>query len=171
MRALIKILGATLARDDPRWLAFGLQMPPTNTTPGKPLNLTATTDDFGAIVVQCDGTALAMRYRWRMLLVGVESDYRLVARSTAPLASIPGVMPGQVVEIIAQAVNDRCKEWPAIRSSHYAAACKGEAEQPGTACSCSGYNSGRPLRRHERQRRRRPYQRQSAPCPGLNKWH
>lgn len=81
-------------------------MPATNTTPGKPVNLTATTDELGAIVVQCNPTPLAMRYRWRMLLVGVETDYRLVARSADPIGNIPGVMPGQKVQIIVQAVND-----------------------------------------------------------------
>lgn len=106
MRSLVKILGATLADNDPRWLAFGLQMPATNTTPGQPQNLTAHSDDTGAIVVQCDATPLAARYRWRMLLVGVETEYRLVARSVDPLASIPGVLPGQKVQIIVQAVND-----------------------------------------------------------------
>ena len=52
MRELIKNLEGKLARNDPRWLAFGLNMPATSVTPGKPLNLTAHTDDTGAIVVQ-----------------------------------------------------------------------------------------------------------------------
>lgn len=105
MRSLIKILGATLEDNDPRWFTFGLEMPATNTTPGKPANLAAHLDDTGAIIVQCDPVALAMRYRWRMLLAGIETDYRLVARSTDPIGSITGVMPGQKAQIIVQAVN------------------------------------------------------------------
>ena len=89
----------------PRWLAFGLQMPATITTPGKPVNVTAMVDDTGTIIVQCDAMPLATRYRWRMLVVGVEVTYRLVARSVDPMGMITGVMPGQTAQIIVQAVN------------------------------------------------------------------
>ena len=105
MRALIKILEATIKGNDPRWLAFGLNMPATNTTPGKPQGLTATVDETGAIPVQCDAVPLAARYRWRMLLVGVEARYQLAASSTDPMATIKDVLPGQTVQLIVQAVN------------------------------------------------------------------
>ena len=105
MRALIKNLEGKLAKDDPRWLAFGLNMPATSSTPGKPVSLAAHTDDTGAIVVQCDAVALATRYRWRMLLVGVQTEYQLAASTTEPLAAIADVAAGQTVQIIVQAVN------------------------------------------------------------------
>jgi hypothetical protein len=38
--------------------------------------------------------------------VGVETDYRLVARSTQPIGIIKGVLPGQRAQIVVQAVND-----------------------------------------------------------------
>src|SRR4051812_27104023 len=44
MRALIKNLEVKLSDSDPRWLSFGLPIPDSNTTPGKPLNLTAMAD-------------------------------------------------------------------------------------------------------------------------------
>lgn len=103
--SLIKVLQATLAGDDPRWLAFGLQLPDSISTPGQPVNLSAHLDDTGAIVVQCDPVPLATRYRWRMLLVGLQTDYQLAASVTEPMASIAGVAPGQTVQIIVQAVN------------------------------------------------------------------
>ena len=106
MRALVKILTFSLDPEDPRWLAFGLQMPATNTTPGQPENVTAHMDGIGNIIVQCDPVPLATRYRWRMLIIGVETDYRLVAKSTEPLGIIQGVQPGQRVQIIVQAVNE-----------------------------------------------------------------
>jgi hypothetical protein len=106
MRALIKILTFSLDREDPRWLAFGLQMPATDTTPGQPVNVTAQLDEVGNIIVQCDPVPLATRYRWRMFVVGVETDYRLVARSTEPIGIIVGVQPGQRAQIIVQAVNN-----------------------------------------------------------------
>lgn len=102
--SLIKILQATLEDNDPRWLAFGLNMPATNTTPGKPVNVTVTTDDTGAVVAGCEAVPLATRYRWRMRTVGAPT-YLLTARSVAPLAMLPDVVPGQAVEIIVQAVN------------------------------------------------------------------
>lgn len=105
MRTLVKNLEGKLAKDDPHWLAFGLQMPATSATPGQPLNLSAHTDGTGAIVVQCDAVPLATRYRWRMLLVGVQTDYQLAASSVPPIGTIPGVLPGQTVQLIVQAVN------------------------------------------------------------------
>ncbi len=58
------------------------------------------------IVVQCDRTPLATRYRGRMLIVGVETKYRLVFSGTDPMGSIAGVEPGVTVQIIMQAVNE-----------------------------------------------------------------
>ena len=105
MRALLDNLRNKLAKDDPRWLSFGLQMPATVTTPGKPQNVSAHLDQTGAIIVQCDAVALATRYRFRMLLVDLEQNYQLAASSMEPLASISGVAPGQTAQIIVQAVN------------------------------------------------------------------
>src|SRR5439155_24719002 len=95
-----------LASDDTRWLSFGLQMPATITTPGQPVNLSAHLDDTGAIVVQCDAVPLTTRYRWRMLLVGLQQDYQLAASTPWPIGSIAGVPPGQTAQIIVQAVNN-----------------------------------------------------------------
>ena len=81
-------------------------MPATDTTPGQPVNVTAQLDELGNIIVQCDPVPLATRYRWRMFIVGVETDYRLVARSTEPIGIIVGVLPGQRAQIIVQAVNN-----------------------------------------------------------------
>jgi hypothetical protein len=105
MRRLIKILAATLAPDDARWMAFGLNMPAAITTPGKPVNVVAHLDGTGAIIVQCDAVPLATRYRWRMLIVGVQTDYVLAARSIDPMGTISDVLPGQTVKLIVQAVN------------------------------------------------------------------
>ena len=105
MRTLICNLQGKLAKDDPRWLVFGLQIPATNATPGQPANVTVQADAAGNLVLQCDPMPLATRYRWRMRLVGAQTDYVLAARSVAPLATISGVLPGQTAEIIVQAVN------------------------------------------------------------------
>ena len=60
-------------------------------------------DAQGNILVQCDAVALATRYRCRMLLVGVETDYRVVASGTEPKLSVAGVVPGQTAQFIVQA--------------------------------------------------------------------
>jgi len=105
MRALIKILSFTLAKDDPRWLAFGLNMPATNTTPGQPQNVNAHMDTNGNVVVQCDPVSLALRYRWRARILGFQGDYTLAASTTEPLAALSGYSPGDTLEIIVQGVN------------------------------------------------------------------
>ena len=105
MRALIKNLEGKLAKDDPRWLAFGLNMPATPATPGRPQEVTVQADESGSLVVQCAAVPLATRYRWRTLLAGVQTEYVLAARSTEPMAVIREVAPGQTVQLVVQAVN------------------------------------------------------------------
>ncbi len=105
MRTVIKNLSEILEANDPRWLAFGLNMPGADVTPSQPINVTATVDASGNIVVTCDPVALATRYRARMLRVGVDPDYRLAASGPAAMLVIGGVLPGQTVQIVMQAVN------------------------------------------------------------------
>ena len=104
MRYVIKILSGALGKDDPRWEAFGLNIPGTRTTPAAPTGLRATI--MGTqILLECDATALATRYRFRRKIVGLDTKYKLVARSTAPMAVLEGVAAGLTMEFIAQAVN------------------------------------------------------------------
>ena len=58
MRELIKNLEEKLAKDDPRWLAFGLNLPATPATPARPQNVTVQADETGALAVQCEVVAL-----------------------------------------------------------------------------------------------------------------
>ena len=105
MRGLIKNLEGKLTKIDPRWLAFGLNMPGTNSTPVRPVNVTVQLDETGALVVQCEAVALATRYRWWTRIAGVQETYQLSARATEPLAVIREVMAGKTVEIMVKAVN------------------------------------------------------------------
>jgi hypothetical protein len=105
MSTLVANLHKKLAPSDPRWLAFGLQMPSTPTTPAAPENVTAMLAEDGAIIVQCDPVPLATRYRGRMLIAGVETKYQLVFSGPEPMGRITGVEPGVTVQIIMQAVN------------------------------------------------------------------
>lgn len=105
MRSLIGILKSTLARDDARWVQFGLNVPGSDSTPGVPVNLTVGTDYAGSIVGLCEALPLARRYRWRMRIAGVEPEFRLVATTTVPVAQIAPVTPGVTLEFIVQGVN------------------------------------------------------------------
>lgn len=113
MRLLINTLKKLIKGNDPLWLAFGLNMPDADVTPSQPINVTASvSSDTDIITVQCDPVALAMRYRARMLLVGVETEYRLVASGTEPMLPIGGVVPGQTAEIVMEAVNGSAQGVP-----------------------------------------------------------
>lgn len=105
MRALLRNLSSVLGNEDPRWLSFGFIMPATPSTPGKPVNVSTQLDQTGAIVVQNDPVPLATRYRYRRMIVGVETSYTLATSSKEPMGAISGILPGQTVQIIVQAVN------------------------------------------------------------------
>lgn len=105
MRLLIGILKSLLPGGDARWMAFGLNMPAANTTPGQPLQVTVTLDLNGNVVAECDELSMCERYRWRMRIVGQQPEYSLVATTTAPMTMIKSVLPGQTVELIVQGVN------------------------------------------------------------------
>jgi hypothetical protein len=112
MYTLIKILQGTLGDNDPRWLAFGLLMPSMNATPGKPTGLSAHLDENGKVILQNDPLPLATRYRYRGFVVDLETDYRLLASSKEPMASITDAAPGQTLQIIVQAVNGNLQGVP-----------------------------------------------------------
>ena len=105
MRDLIRNLESKLSDTDARWLAFGLRIPATITTPGQPVNVAAHQDGTGAIIVQCDEVPLATLYRWRVLVVDVDTAYRLASSTTQPIGTITGIAPGRLVRIIVQAVS------------------------------------------------------------------
>lgn len=108
---LLKLIGDVvtnldkkLAKDDPRWLAFGLQMPSTQTTPSAPTGLHATVMD-SQILLECDAMPFATRYRFRTKIVRLDTKCKLAASSLTPLAVLEGAAVGITLEIIAQAVN------------------------------------------------------------------
>jgi hypothetical protein len=113
MRTLIKNLAAKLAKNDPRWLAFGLEMPATNTTPGKPSGLAAQLDvESGGLILTCDPEPLGRRFRFRIREAGSGLPYQLAASSPHPMALTKPVEAGTTVEIIVQAVNGSAQSVP-----------------------------------------------------------
>lgn len=102
---LLKVLEGVLAADDPRWLAFGLNIPGTPSTPGKPTNLQVTYDITGGVLVQWDAVPLAKTYRGRTRIVGMQAEYQLAFSVKEPMGAITGVAAGVTVEVVVQAVN------------------------------------------------------------------
>ena len=102
--SVIANLDKKLAKDDPRWLAFGLQLPSMQTTPAAPTGLRATI--MGTqVLLENDAMPLATRYRYRGKIVGLDTQYKLLASRVDPMAVLEGVAAGITLEIIAQAVN------------------------------------------------------------------
>ncbi len=97
-------LNRKLAKDDPRWLAFGFRIPSTETTPAAPTGLRATMVGT-ELLLECDAMPYATRYRFRRKIVGLDTKYKFVASSLTPMAVLEGVAAGLTMEFIAQAVN------------------------------------------------------------------
>ena len=102
MRMLIAILRGLLAQNDPRWEGFGLHRPGMKTTPAAPTGLRATLQG-SSLLLENDPTPLADRYLYRRKILGIDSDYELVASSPTPMALLEGIAAGLTQEIIVQA--------------------------------------------------------------------
>ncbi len=106
MSTLLANLKKKLGPNDGRWLTFGLNMPGTSATPGKVQGVSVSMDETGAIMVRWDEEALATRYRGRMMILGIDTKYRLVFSGVELMGQIADIEPGVTVQIIVQAVND-----------------------------------------------------------------
>ena len=113
MRLLMKNLDGALKKDDPRWLAFGLNIPGSKVTPAKPTGLTAQMDvNSGGIILTCDAQPLAERWRFRGRVAGSQLPFQLLARSTQPTARTKSIQAGTTMEFTAQAVNGGSQSVP-----------------------------------------------------------
>ena len=148
MRMLVRILDELLEANDPRWATFGLNMPDADTTPAAPINLTANFADGPVLLASCDAVPLATRYRWRIKLVGLETEFRLAASTKSPLAQIEKVLPGQSVELIVQAANQTTQSVPSesvFVTLPAANAAATRAAAPVTSEVVAGYTSVEPV--------------------------
>ncbi len=69
------------------------------------MNVIAQADSTDRIFARCDPVSLARRYRWRVMVLGADSDYRLVASPSDPMSRIPAGAPGRQMQIIVRAVD------------------------------------------------------------------
>lgn len=81
-----------------------MNIPGANTTPAAPTGLRATV--MGSeILLECDATPLATRYRFRRKILGLDVSYELIASSVTPMTMLEGIAPGLTMEFVVQAVN------------------------------------------------------------------
>lgn len=112
MRALIDALSHKLSDDDARWLQFGLNKPAADETPDVPSNVHVVATTNHNLMATCDAEALATSYRWRVKIVGSETEYELNTTTAAPLALLMGFTAGQKISVTVEAVNGDASSQP-----------------------------------------------------------
>ena len=101
----IKELGMKMGPLDPRWKAFGLNMPGAKATPAVPQNVTAVLIGNNAVAVKWNGAPRAEYYRVWKKVNGVDQEM-VVAGSAADLDfTIEHLPANATVEIAISAVN------------------------------------------------------------------
>jgi hypothetical protein len=80
---------------DPRWLAFGLNIPGASTTPAVPENVTAVSYGPGQILASCDAVPNATHYRFFTQQNLVDPEPVFAGNSPTPTLVIAGLEPGK----------------------------------------------------------------------------
>ncbi len=112
MRGLVKELAQLLDGDDARWNAFGLNKPDAVGLPEVPEGLTVVGAGPQHLLAKWDRSALGVRYRVYKKVVGVDSEFVLVATVTDTELNLNTFTPGQVVRVRVSAVNDAGESLP-----------------------------------------------------------
>ena len=105
MSGLIGELTQLLGPLDPRWLAFGLNMPGAAETPDPVESLILTLLGPTTVFADWDNALLAIRYYVEILVVGVDTDFRRVQTVDASEATLTGLPAGRTVRVRIIAVN------------------------------------------------------------------
>ncbi len=105
MRGLIDRLSGLLSGSDSRWTQFGLNKPDAPATPAVPQNVHVVATTGHNLMATCDAEPLATSFRWRVKIVGAETEYELNATTSGPLALLTGFTAGQNVDVTCEAVN------------------------------------------------------------------
>ncbi len=105
VRALIGELNLKLGSLDPRWKAFGLNIPGADETPEAPLNVKATLIGPTAAAVKWDASPRAQYYRVWMKVHGSAGDYVAVGSPADLDFTIENLPMNSMVDIVVSAVN------------------------------------------------------------------
>ena len=105
LRGLIDELTDELDPLDPRWLAFGFNMPGADETPDTPANLVATLIGPTAVALKWDASARAAYYRVFKKVQGLDEDFVAVGSPADLDFTLEGVPANATVQIQICAVN------------------------------------------------------------------
>ena len=106
VRGLINELETLLADDDPRWHAFGLNMPADPDTPEAVASVTLTENMAGKVVVTWPRARRATRYRIFKQVVTVDPDFVFAETVHDLEAMLEGLPSGQTLKVYIVAAND-----------------------------------------------------------------
>lgn len=106
VRGLKCELWALMEGDDPRWLAFGLNIPARAATPERIEQVTAEPVGAEMVVVSWPFASRSTRTRIEARVVGVDDDFRHVRTVKGLQVVLRGFSAGQAVEIRATAANE-----------------------------------------------------------------
>jgi hypothetical protein len=106
VRGLINELETLIADDDPRWEAFGLNIPANPRAPEPVLSLTVAALGNGRLEVNWPYAVRAVRYRVETFIVGVDTDWQNKASAKDLVVILKNFTAVQVVKVRIIASND-----------------------------------------------------------------
>jgi hypothetical protein len=106
VRGLINELETLIAADDPRWEAFGLNIPANPSAPEAVASVTAAALSNSRIEVSYPYATRAIRYRIEAFIVGVDTEWQNKASAKDLEVILKNFATGQVVKIRVIAGND-----------------------------------------------------------------
>lgn len=106
LTGLCKELSIQLDDLDPRWRAFGLNMPGATTVPEIPEHVVVTPLPASRLQIACDPSANATNYRFYLQRPIVDPEPIHVGGSSEPLFVTEALTPGQVYAVFVSASNE-----------------------------------------------------------------
>lgn len=106
VRGLVTELETLIADDDPRWEAFGLNVPANPTAPEPVTSVTAAALGNGRIEVNYPYAVRAIRYRIETFITGVDTEWQNKASAKDLEVILKNFTAAQVVKIRVIATND-----------------------------------------------------------------
>ncbi len=116
MRGLITELNQLLGDEDPRWMAFGLNMPGASNLPDVPDLPVLTAGAPGHVIADWPDVARADHYRVYKKVAGVDPDFLFALSVNDSDATLPGLPGGVAVSIRVTATNDSGESQPSLEA-------------------------------------------------------
>ena len=110
MRGLINELEQLVAKDDPRWRAFGLNIPALPNVPDVPQNVTVNNGIPGRLLVTCAPAAGAAYYRFWTQEAGTATEPTVAGTAQEPTFLVENLTAGKSYKVFVSAVNGSAGE-------------------------------------------------------------